>query len=740
MSEGEEQTRGVTPSGAGGGPEGGLAHDDPYYVTAPGPPDGERDRVLKQGDTFAVFDHRGDIRPVGMREQGLYHEGTRFLSRMVFRLGRDRPLFLSSTVKEDNLLLTVDLTNSDAREGDRIVVPRGTVHIFRGIVVWQGACHQRVRLRNYGPDPVEVIFSLHFEADYADIFEVRGTKRSRRGRDLTPAVGGGAVVLGYEGLDRVSRRTRLTFDPPPERLTAAEADFRVSLDPHGEATFQVTVACETGGRSAAPLDYETSLARAAESVRAARDRACVVYTDNELFNDWLNRSLADLNMMVTRTPEGLYPYAGVPWFSTPFGRDGIITALQLLWLDPAIARGVLGYLAATQADALDPTRDAEPGKILHETRNGEMAALGEVPFGRYYGSVDATPLFVMLAEAYFERTADRAFAEAIWPNVERALQWIDTYGDPDRDGFVEYHRRSADGLVQQGWKDSHDSVFHADGSLPEGPIALCEVQGYAYAAKRGAAGLAALLGRTARAAELERQAEELRDRFERAFWCDDLGTYALALDGQKRPCRVRTSNPGHCLYTGIAGPDRATRVAGALLTDRSFSGWGVRTVAEGEARYNPMSYHNGSVWPHDNSLIGAGLARYRLKEAVLKVFTGMFDASLFVDLRRMPELFCGFVRRPGEGPTLYPVACSPQAWAAGTVFLLLQACLGLRVLAAAGQLCLHFPLLPDWLNEVYIRGLRIGDGSVDIRLHRHAGDVGVNVLNRTGKVEVLVMK
>ncbi len=736
----DEATRGVAQIGGDIRAEGGMAHDDPYYVTAPAPPGGEQDRVLKQGDTFAVFDHHGDIRQVGMREQGLYHEGTRFLSRLVFRLGREQPLFLSSMAKEDNLLLTVDLTNPDARDGDRITVPRGTVHIFRGIVLWQGACHQRIRLRNYGTDPIEVTFSLHFEADYADIFEVRGTKRSRRGRDLTPDVDRAAVTLGYEGLDKVVRRTRLSFAPPPDRLTATDAQFRVPLAPHAEATVHVSVVCEAGDQPPPSIDYDASLVRAAQSVRTAQERTCTIYTDNELFNDWLNRSLADLNMMITRTPYGLYPYAGVPWFSTPFGRDGIITALQMLWVNPTVARGVLAYLAATQADALVPEQDAEPGKILHETRQGEMAALGEIPFGRYYGSVDSTPLFVMLAEAYYERTADRAFIESIWPNIERAVAWINTSGDPDGDGFVEYHRRSADGLVQQGWKDSHDSVFHADGTLAEGPIALCEVQGYAYAARRGAARLAALLGHAARAAELEKQAQELRARFEAAFWCDDLGTYALALDGRKQPCRVRTSNPGHCLYTGIVSPDRALRTAGTLLADRAFSGWGIRTVAEGEVRYNPMSYHNGSVWPHDNSLIGAGLARYHIKEAVLKVFTGLFDASLFVELRRMPELFCGFIRRPGEGPTLYPVACSPQAWAAGSVLLLLQSCLGLRIEAAAGRVHLDIPLLPDWLNEVHVRGLHVGEGTLDMRLHRHRGDVGVNILDRTGKVEVVVRK
>jgi len=748
----DEPTRGVAPTG-----QNPTSADDRYYVTAPAPPGSERDRVLKHGDTFAVLDYHGDIRPAGMKEQGLYHEGTRFLSALVLRLGRGKPLFLSSTVNEDNVLLSVDLTNPDIRDGDRITVPRGTVHLFRGVLLWQGICHQRLRMRNYSTDQVEVVFSLHFEADFADIFEVRGTTRTRRGHSLPPTIKANSVVLSYEGLDGVIRRTRLEFDPPPERLSGSDAQLRVVLPPQGEATFQLAVICEIDEPSNAPpgapqkdaspdgdqtraLGYDSALVRSAQLVRTYRSRACHVYTDNELFNDWFNRSSADLGMMITHTPQGLYPYAGVPWFSTPFGRDGIITALEVLWANPDVARGVLRYLATTQATAEIPEQDAEPGKILHETRRGEMAALGEIPFGRYYGSVDSTPLFVLLAEAYYERTADQAFIEAIWPNIDRALRWIDTYGDRDRDGFVEYYRRSPDGLVQQGWKDSHDSVFHADGTPAEGPIALCEVQGYVYAAKRGAAGLAALLGHTKRATELERQAADLREQFERAFWCDDLSSYALALDGQKQPCRVITSNPGHCLFAGVVDPARAAHVAASLLADRSFSGWGIRTVAEGEARYNPMSYHNGSVWPHDNALIGAGLARYWLKDEVLKLFTGLFDASLHVELRRMPELFCGFVRRLGAGPTLYPVACSPQAWAAGAVFLLLQACLGLRVQASVGRVCLDFPQLPDWLNEVSIRGLRVGDGSVDMRLHRYRRDVSVNVLDRTGRVEVMITK
>ena len=714
--------------------------EDQFYILATSSLADDRTRVLKHGETFAVFDRYGDIQQLGLGEQGIYHEGTRFLSRLVLRVGRSRPLFLSSTVKDDNALLAVDLTNPDLTIDGWVVVPRGTLHILRTKFLWEGACYERISIFNYGLIPVDMSLFLQFDADFADIFEVRGLRRERRGRRLEGIVEDSNICLAYEGLDGVTRRTRLNCSPEPAAASSSELRFDVSLPPQGEATFYVTLLCQSAPAIAPRPPFEGAAAEAEHALKMARSENCEIFTSNEQFNDWLNRSIADIHMMITDTPHGAYPYAGVPWFSTVFGRDGIITALECLWVNPGIARGVLSHLAATQAEEVIPEQDAEPGKILHETRLGELAAVGEIPFRRYYGSIDATPLFVMLAEAYYERTGDRFFIESIWPNIERALQWIDTYGDVDGDGFVEYCQRSPKGLVQQGWKDSKDSVFHVDGMLADGPIALCEVQGYVYAAKRRASELAAMLEHTARAGELLRQAQALQERFEQAFWCEELSTYALALDGRKRPCRVRASNAGHCLFTEIASQHLARRTGQTLLGKDMYSGWGIRTLAASEVRYNPMSYHNGSVWPHDNALIAYGLSRYGLRESVLKVLTGLFDASLFVDLHRMPELFCGFPRRPGAGPTLYPVACAPQSWAAASVFLLLQACLGLSIKGPSGQLVFSYPHLPEFLEKVQIRNLRLGKGSVDLSIQRYPQNVSISIDRREGHVEIVTIK
>ncbi|HXJ22995.1 MAG TPA: amylo-alpha-1,6-glucosidase [Polyangia bacterium] len=718
-----------------------LQHQDTFYIQATSSRTDDRTRVLKNGDTFGVFDRFGDVQPVGLGEQGLYHDGTRFLSRLELRVAGRRPLLLSSTVRKENDLLAVDLSNPDLKGPDgALVLARGELHVFRSKFIWRNACYERLRISSFGRDPLQVALTFDYDADFADIFEVRGSKRPRRGQRTDEAPGAQSVSVAYDGLDGVRRRTRIAFDPAPTELTARRATYRLLLEPRQVATVVVTVDCERGQDAPAV----STLDQASESLAGELSRACFsgprIQATSDDLDEWIARSISDLQMMITDTAQGAYPYAGVPWFSTPFGRDGIITAMEALWFEPALARGVLGYLAATQADETVPERDAQPGKILHEARGGEMAALGEVPFGRYYGSVDATPLYVMLAAAYLRRTGDTAFIRGLAPHVDRALAWIERDGDIDGDGFVEYARQTPKGLVQQGWKDSHDSVFHADGTLAEGPIALCEVQGYVYAAFHAAAEIATALGRPGHAETYLRKAQVLRARFAEKFWDRELGTYVLALDGQKRPCRVRSSNAGHALWTGIADPVHARQVAETLMRDEAFSGWGIRTISNSEPRYNPMSYHNGSVWPHDNALVAAGFSRYGFAELGLRVFTAMLAASATVDLHRLPELFCGFTRRPGEGPTLYPVACAPQAWASAAVFLLLGTALGISIDGARGEIAFNHPVLPPGLGDLRINGLQVGGGRIDLLIETQPHDVGLTVLARDPGVSVVIVK
>ena len=710
--------------------------EDEFYILATDSSAEEPKRVLKDGETFAVFDLHGDIQPNGPCQEGLYHEGTRFLSHLLFKLGHTRPFLLNSTVQKDNLVFVANLTNPDIYQAGRIFLPRGTLHITRTKMLWQGVCYETLSFGNYGLSSIDVQFSVEYSADFADLFEVRGMTRERRGVLHEATLERSRLWFDYTGLDNVVRRTQIECSPPPDSLSGYGLMFRYRLEPKAEREFHLTYSCQISDAAVVQVDYSRARAAAQTALTDQETPECRISTSNEQFNEWLARSSSDLHMMFTATPFGVYPYAGVPWFSTAFGRDGIITALEYLWINPTIARGVLNFLAALQSQQTDVARDAEPGKIMHETRRGEMAALGEIPFTLYYGTIDATPLFVMLAGAYFANTHDLDFVRSIWPNIDLALDWMDRYGDRDGDGFIEYARLSAKGLIQQGWKDSWDSVSHEDGALAAPPIALCEVQGYAYAAKCAGATIALALGQVEKSQALLIQAEKLKNNFHRRFWSEELSTYVLALDGQKRQCRVKASNAGHCLYTGIVDKKYARTVAHTLMTPNSFSGWGVRTLASSEARFNPMAYHNGSVWPHDNAFIAAGLSRYGLKDDANRIFSGLFQASLFVEYR-LPELFCGFEKQNGGGPVPYPVACAPQAWSAAAVFSLLSAVLGLKIDGAASRLSFVRPILPDFLDEIEINNLKVGTGTVDLLIHRRAQSATIEILGRSGDIEVI---
>ncbi len=697
----------------------------------------ERSRILKHGDTFAVFDVLGDLSGLAGGVEGLYYRDTRHLSLLRLRIHGQPPLFLSSSVQRNNARLNVDLANPDLWIDGRLDLPRDSVHIRRMKFAWDDTVYDVFTVRNFAGKALTVALDLEFGADFRDLFEVRGVRRERRGTFSAETEGNCRVWLRYHGLDGLRRSTRIEFSPAPTELTVDRAKFVLPLASGERIRLAMAIRCDSDGNDERPVPpYAVGVRRAHQARIAGSRRFPVVETSDELFNEWLCRATADLVMLTTDTPDGPYPYAGIPWFSTVFGRDGLLTAYLVLWANPDYARGVLRLLAAYQADHVDPSRDAEPGKVLHEMRQGEMARTGEIPFGRYYGSVDATPLFVWLAAEYYHRTGDLDTVKGLYPHVRRAVEWFDRAVDAR--GFLTYGGETSRGLRNQGWKDSEDAVFHADGELACGPIALSEVQGYLFAARRAAAASARALGDVAFAETQERHAAALRQQFERHFWLPDKNFYALALDGALRPCRVLTSNPGHLLLTDICEPARAWAVADTLLSPRFFSGWGVRTVAVGGARYNPMSYHNGSVWPHDNALIAMGCARQGHRAGSLAIFQSMFDAAVHMELRRLPELYCGFSRRRDAAPTLYPVACAPQAWAAAVPWALLGAVLGIAIDHARSTLVLTRPCLPRFLDWVRIRGLKVLGGELTLQFRRTKRTVGVVVEEASAGLHVEV--
>ena len=676
--------------------------------------------TLKEGDVFLVCDASGDIHGVA---DGLFHNDTRLLSRLILRLDGSPPALLSSAVGRDNVIFTANATNRPLTPIGAVTTPEGVVHLERKRLVWDGRLYERIRCVNYGEAPATLPLDFSFDADFKDMFEVRGQTRAQRGRRGAPTVLPNGVKFQYEGLDGARRECVIAFSERPAHLDAHHASVRLELAPRAPKDLYLEVGPEEGPPPAARRFRRASLVAKAAMRRRLR-RGGRVQTCGRLFNAWLDKSRADLALLTTDLPTGPYPYAGIPWFSTTFGRDAIITAWQLLWLDPSLAKGVLAYLAHTQAEEHSSFQDAAPGKILHEARRGEMAAQGEVPFGRYYGGVDTTCLFVALAAAYAERTGDRPFLDQIWPALLAATEWMDSFATSDPLGLIRYERGAKTGLLNQGWKDSHDSIFHADGRTPEGPIALVEVQGYAYAAYCGMARLAATRFDRDRAEAWRQRAEQIRRAVEARFWMPELSYYGIALDGENALCQVKASNAGHLLFVGLPSPDRAQAVMRTLLGAGFANGWGLRTLASDQPRYNPMSYHNGSVWPHDTALCAIGFRRYGGADSVPRLLSALFEAAVHFDMR-LPELFCGFPRHAGEPPVAYPVACLPQAWAAASVFGILQACLGLHVDGWRHELHVRSPRLPWGISELRLENLPVGERRLDLVFREADGRVMV---------------
>lgn len=720
-----------------------LDREDAYYIPISSSYIDDRVLILNYGDTFGIFNRFGDLQHLGNNACGLYHNGTRFLQGFELRINGHRPVLLSSSIKDNNEVLTVDLINPVLKIDNGGIIPQGVFHIRRSKFIKDDICYESLLLETFDerPAPLELTFSL--ASDFRDIFEVRGLDRPRRGEYLGPtAVDNSTIELCYSGLDGVKRVCELRFSKPFKTFDNNEIAFNFPLEKsrHEEIAIEILFHHVTSGAKVIPKSFGEAEKKALEVLVNRNDQFALVETSNEQFNHWINRSKADFISLLADTEHGQYPYAGVPWFNTPFGRDGLITARQTLWLAPDIAKGVLKFTAKMQATKVDDFTEAEPGKIFHETRKGEIAFLQEIPFGIYYGTIDATPLFVSLAGHYYRRTGDGETIAAIWPNIKAAINWIREYGDLDDDGFIEYIHKSEKGLINQGWKDSYDSVSHASGELAEAPIALCEVQGYVFDAYTQGACLATEFGEHVLAAELSDAASKLAERFNQSYWDEELKTFVIALDRDKKPCRTRTSNAGHCLFSGIAAPELAAQLVPDLFAVDMYSGWGIRTLSSDAQRYNPMSYHNGSIWPHDNSLIALGLNRYGFKDEVLSVLQSMFDASLSFTNQRLPELYCGFPRHSGEGPTHYPVACSPQAWAVATVFACIQAAIGLEIDAKARTLNFLRPALPPYIDCVCVKGLQVGGARCDLFLNRYEDDVAVSIRGKPDGWSVIIRK
>jgi glycogen debranching enzyme len=713
------------------------------YAVAIGAQDIRDTIVIKHQDLFLLSDLTGNVPRDNPNGLGLYYEDTRFLSTYELVLEGFPPTFLLST-GEMRFAEVQELTNPDLRLPNGSLIPKESITFHRERVISEATIYEILSVTNFNVTPVPLELVIFFDADFLDMFQIRGfVSGERRGVLRPPTWNENRLQFSYEGIDGVSRFTQIEFSPSPLLASGGRAVFDLDLTPKASTTLQLEISVGydktpgAGRLGSSPLHGLAALVESnAESYDRWIQRSPSVQSDNPIWNDLIDGSRRDLRLLDCGADDVSYPAAGIPWFATLFGRDSLLTALENIW-DCQQAAGILRLLGSLQGKADNPWRDEQPGKIPHELRRGELARCNIVPFNPYYGTVDATPLFVVLLAEYFRATGDVVLARQLEPNLRAALEWMELYGDLDGDGFIEYQRQSASGLTNQGWKDSFDAIMYRSGELIRPPVALVEVQAYAYAARRGASTIYRALGDESEASRQEFIAQWLKAEFNRRFWLEAEGTYCLALDGDKKPADVISSNAGHALWCGIVPPDRAGRLADRLMRADVFTGWGVRTLASGEVRFNPMGYHVGTVWPHDNALFAAGLKRYGEDDHFRQVISGFFESARHFPDLRIPELFCGYDRAQYRVPVRYPVACSPQAWSAAAPLLFLRALLGIVPDAPHNELWIVRPQLPEWLHVISVDNLHVGSSVVDLRYEREGDHTLTDVARIEGGLRVV---
>ncbi len=704
--------------------------------------------VVKDGELFFLCPPSGSIPLSGAHGFGLFYHDCRYLNGYDLRLSG-----LSATALAANAAIgfeaEIQLTNPEFEVAGSPVIPRETLGIqWTRLVDGVGlALHDRITIQNFGLDPAAFSISLAFRADFEDIFQVRGLHTARPGHLHRAGWHGKVLGFTYEGADGLWRALGVHLTPTPTVRRRLGARYALSLGARERITIDLSLALAetaTEDQAAAGIAVRPDRQRVSHLQRRSARQWTAGQTqlrsDSPLLNNVVERSLRDLRMLRSGAAGREYFSAGLPWYAALFGRDSAITAIETLAFDPAIAAETLRLLAARQGQVTDAFREEEPGKILHEMRVGELAHLGLVPHAPYFGTVDATPLFLLLLGHHAAWTGDLALFRELREPVDLALRWLDRWADRSGRGWVEYGRPTGHGLTNEGWKDSPDCIMHEDGTLANPPIALVEVQAYAWQAKILIADLFRRDHDAARADALRREADDLRERFERAFWMDDRGCYALALEGGERACRVIASNAGHALWTGIATPDHAAATTRRLMARDMFSGWGIRTLSAHERRYNPIGYHLGTVWPHDNAMIGMGFRRYGFDEPAAQVLTSLIEAADHFPHHRLPELFAGFARADGDAPVSYPVACHPQAWSAASVPYLVAGLLGLEPDGFGHRLRVIRPVLPAFVHELEMRGLTVANAQADLRFERpgSAAAVRVRVLDVRGDLDVSI--